>query len=110
MTPAAAISPGLEALHAACAGVYDPEFGLSLVDLGLIYDVAFEGDLARIALTLTTPACPASGVIVEGVRAACAAVPGVAAVEVRLVWEPPWTPDMISARGRAELGWNGETP
>ena len=97
--------PFLDAVRAACASVNDPEFGLSIADLGLIYDVeANAGDVA-VAMTLTTPACPAGDVILGAVEAAVGRVDGVRRVAVRLVWEPAWTPDMISARGRAQLGW-----
>ena len=105
MSSTAAI-PSPERVRAACASVHDPEFGLSIDDLGLIYDVRCPDGAAVVSLTLTTPACPAGGVIVEAVRAAVAAVPGVHTVEVELVWEPAWTPHRISAHGRALLGWH----
>ena len=95
----------LSEIRAACASVADPEFGLSVDDLGLIYEVTLEGAAVTVAMTLTTPHCPAGDVIVDGVRAAVAAVPGVEEVAVRLVWDPGWTPDMVSARGREQLGW-----
>lgn len=94
-----------EEVRAACARVYDPEFGLSIEDLGLIYDITVTGDAVAIAMTLTTPTCPAGEVIVNGIRAAVEAVPGVAQVDVQLVWDPVWTPEMVSARGREQLGW-----
>jgi len=101
------ISPGpdLTEVRAACASVADPEFGLSIDDLGLIYDVTIEGNAVTVAMTLTTPSCPAGDVMVGAVHAAVAQVPGVATVEVRLVWDPAWTPEMVSARGREQLGW-----
>lgn len=96
----------LDAVRSACAQVHDPEFGLSIDDLGLIYDVAQdEAGRVAIALTLTSPYCPAGTVIVDAVSAAATAVPGVTAVDVRLVWDPAWTPEMVSAKGRAYLGW-----
>jgi metal-sulfur cluster biosynthetic enzyme len=85
--------------------VYDPEFGVSIDDLGLIYDVAIVDGSVTIAMTLTTPTCPAGEVIVGAVHAAVAAVQGVRRVEVHLVWDPQWSPDMINARGRQQLGW-----
>lgn len=99
-------TPALEAVRAACASVNDPEFGLSVDDLGLIYDVVVEGGAVTVTMTLTTPNCPAGDVILGGVRAAVERVSGVKSVDVRLVWDPGWTPDMVSARGREELGWN----
>ncbi len=96
----------LAAVHAACAQVHDPEFGLSIADLGLIYDIALdEAGRVAIALTLTSPYCPAGNVIVDAVTAAAAGVPGVRAVDVRLVWDPAWTPGMVSPAGRKYLGW-----
>ncbi len=109
MNTVSAASP-LELVRTACASVHDPEFGLSIDDLGLIYDVQCHDGAAAVAMTLTTPTCPASGVIVEAVRAAVAAVPGVLTVDVQLVWEPAWTPHMISPHGRALLGWSGSEP
>jgi metal-sulfur cluster biosynthetic enzyme len=104
-TTMSADSPLLAAVRTACASVCDPEFGVSIEDLGLIYDVSGAGDTAIVAMTLTTPHCPAGQVMLEAVRAACTAVPGVAQAEVRLVWDPAWTPEMVSPRGRAQLGW-----
>lgn len=98
-------APSLADVRAACASVNDPEFGLSIEDLGLIYDVATHAGDVAVAMTLTTPSCPAGEVIVGAVQAAVARVDGVRSVAVRLVWEPLWTPDMISSRGRAQLGW-----
>ena len=92
-------------VRAACASVADPEFGLSVEDLGLIYDVAIAGRAVTVTMTLTTPHCPAGDVILGGVRSALEAVPGVETVEVRLVWDPAWTAEMVSARGRQQLGW-----
>lgn len=96
----------LASIRAACAQVHDPEFGLSIDDLGLIYNIAQdEAGRVAIALTLTSIYCPAGEVIVSAVAAAAAAVPGVTAVDVRLVWDPAWTPEMVSPAGRTFLGW-----
>lgn len=95
----------LNAVHAACARVADPEFGVSVADLGLIYDVAIREGAVEVAMTLTSAYCPAGDVILDGVRAAVARVEGVRSVEVRLVWEPGWTPEMVTAAGRRQLGW-----
>jgi metal-sulfur cluster biosynthetic enzyme len=105
MNTAGASTPSLAELQAACALVPDPEFGVSITDLGLIHEVVLAGTSVSVALTLTSPHCPAGNVIADGVRAALAAVPGVTAVEVRLVWEPAWTPERVNARGREALGW-----
>jgi metal-sulfur cluster biosynthetic enzyme len=87
------------------ATILDPEFGLNIVDLGLVYDVQVDGSDVRVAMTLTSPACPAGEMIHGGVQAAIAAIPGVGNVSVELVWEPIWTPDMLTAAAREHLGW-----
>lgn len=84
--------------------VYDPELGVNVVDLGLIYDVKIEGGRVCIRMTLTTPGCPMHEAIVGGVRCALDRQPGVDAVEVDVVWEPRWTPDMLTPEGREALG------
>ena len=95
----------LEAVRSACASVADPEFGVSVYDLGLIYDVTLGDGAVVIAMTLTSAYCPAGDLILDGVRAAVARVPGVASVDVKLVWEPGWTPEMVTVSGRKQLGW-----
>ncbi len=93
---------------------YDPEVKLNLVDLGLIYKVETSADPdstrawprqhVRITMTLTTPQCPASGLIFEQVNNRLAGIPDVSKVDVDLVWEPKWTPHRISEAGRRQLG------
>ena len=93
---------------------FDPEVKLNLVDLGLIYNATVEPDphstpalprqLVKVTMTLTTPQCPASGLIFEQVHNRLASIPQVSNVEVDLVWEPKWTPHRISAAGRKQLG------
>lgn len=86
--------------------VLDPEIGLNVVDLGLIYAVDCEpgGDVA-VTMTLTTPGCPLHDAIDQAVQRALGRLPGVGAVRVDLVWTPPWSPEMITEAGRAALGW-----
>ena len=93
---------------------YDPEVKLNLVDLGLIYGVSTSPDpdstpawprqKVKVTMTLTTPQCPASGLIFEQVNNRLAGIPDIGKVEVDLVWEPKWTPHRISAAGREKLG------
>ncbi|HVZ84354.1 MAG TPA: metal-sulfur cluster assembly factor [Terracidiphilus sp.] len=93
---------------------YDPEVKLNLVDLGLIYGVATEPDpnstpawprqRVKITMTLTTPQCPASGLIFEQVNNRLLGIPDISKVDVDLVWEPKWTPHRISEAGRKQLG------
>jgi metal-sulfur cluster biosynthetic enzyme len=93
---------------------YDPEVKLNLVDLGLIYGIktghdpdstpAWPRQWVRVTMTLTTPQCPASGLIFEQVSNRLAGIPGLSKVDVDLVWEPKWTPHCISEEGRRQLG------
>lgn len=85
--------------------VYDPEVGINLVDLGLIYDLVSDGGMVRVTMTLTTPGCPMSDSMPPAVERVLETVPGVRAVTVDLAWDPPWDPELISAEGRRELGW-----
>lgn len=84
------------AVYDALRGVIDPELGLDIVTLGLVYDVSIEGDVVRVTFSLTTPGCPMEGVIRGGVVAAVSALPGVGGVEPNLVWEPRWNPGMVA--------------
>jgi len=92
---------------AALRRVTDPEYPLSIVDLGLVYDVRVEGDTVRVALTFTSIGCPAIEMLVSDVKEAVGAVPGVARVTVDVVWTPPWTKDRISPVGRKVLAMYG---
>ena len=85
--------------------VIDPELGLNIVDLGLIYDVEVEDGLATVTMTLTSPGCPAGGMIMSGAQEAARGAEGVDEADVRLVWKPFWTPDRIDPEIRAALGF-----
>jgi radical SAM protein len=79
----------------ALAGVLDPELGLSVVDLGLVYGIDVSGGRVAVTMTLTAPGCPIHDAMTEWVRQAVLRVPGVERVEVALTFDPPWTPDRI---------------
>ena len=88
----------------ALKGVKDPELGLDLVVLGLIYDVEIEDAAVHATISLTSPMCPVAGQIVEEVKTTIEAVEGVESAEVELTFDPPWTPERISPLIRASLG------
>jgi metal-sulfur cluster biosynthetic enzyme len=75
--------------------VFDPELGMSIVDLGLVYGIRVEDRRVRITMTLTAPGCPIHDVMPQWVRLAVMKVPGVDAVDVAMTFDPPWTPDRI---------------
>ena len=85
----------LEEAREALRAVIDPEIGLDIVTLGLVYDLAAEGGTLRITHTLTTPGCPMEHVIAYGIETVALGVPGVEKVERALVFEPRWEPGMI---------------
>lgn len=84
--------------------VYDPEIPVDIYELGLIYELHVDAQgRASILMTLTAPGCPVAGSMPEMVRAAAESVPGIESAEVELVWDPPWTPAMMSMRAKLEL-------
>ena len=94
-----------DAIADALRTVYDPEIPISIYELGLIYNIAVdEAGKVNIFMTLTAPACPVADILPEEVAEKARAVDGVAEVSVELVWDPPWTPDMMSEAARLELG------
>lgn len=85
--------------------VYDPEIGINIVDLGLVYDcdIADNGDVL-VTMTLTSLGCPLGPVIVQEVQGALKAFEGIGEVDVKLVWSPPWSPANMSDDAKDELG------
>ena len=84
--------------------VKDPELGLDLVVLGLIYDIEVEDSDAKVTISLTSPFCPVAGQIVDEAKAAVEGVDGVESAEVELTFEPPWSPARSTALIRSSLG------
>lgn len=82
----------------------DPEFGLNIVDMGLIYNVENRDGNIAVAMTLTTENCPSGEWIYQGVKTALNALPEAKNVEVTMVFDPRWTPDMLSEEGKRQLG------
>jgi metal-sulfur cluster biosynthetic enzyme len=85
--------------------VVDPELGIDVVNLGLVYDVEMdeEGN-TTVTMTLTSMGCPLAGTIVDQVKAALAEIPEVKSTEVNIVWNPPWTKDRMSRYAKIALG------
>ena len=92
-------------MNEALRTVRDPELGLNIVDLGLVYGVEEEAGAVTVTMTLTSPGCPAGGQIMEGARTAAESVDGVESATVNLVWKPFWTPDRLDPKVRASLGF-----
>ena len=91
----------VEALRA----VEDPELGMDIVDLGLLYDVEIDGPRIKVIHSLTSMGCPAGPMIQEDIVNVASAVEGVEEVEIELTWEPPWTPDRMSDDAKFILGF-----
>jgi FeS assembly SUF system protein len=90
---------------AAMRSVYDPEIPVNIYDLGLIYGLDISADAeVSVRMTLTAPGCPVAGILPDQVAAAIRAVDGVNAVQVDLVWDPPWSQDCMSDEARLTLG------
>ena len=85
--------------------VEDPELGMDIVDLGLLYDVEVEGPKIKVIHSLTSMGCPAGPMIQEDIHNAAASVEGVEEVEVELTFDPPWTPDRMSDDAKFILGF-----
>lgn len=88
--------PETTAIWAALGTIIDPEIGLDIVTLGMVYGLECVGSTVRVRFTLTTRACPLGDVITAGIEGALLALPGVEQVETDLVWDPAWHPGMIT--------------
>jgi metal-sulfur cluster biosynthetic enzyme len=93
-----------DAMANALKTVIDPELGYNIVDLGLVYQAEVQDGHAQILLTTTTPGCPATDYLCAAVEACAASVAGIAAVDVTMTWDPPWSPDRMSDEAKIHFG------
>jgi metal-sulfur cluster biosynthetic enzyme len=93
-------------VYEALRQVNDPEIPVSIVDLGLVYDVKIIDDWVGVKMTLTTPGCGMATSIANMVRTKVLEIPGVREADVRLVWDPVWSPAMMTETARKKLGWS----
>ena len=94
-----------EEVFEALRQVEDPELGMDIVELGLLYDVEVQGQRVKVTHSLTSMGCPAGPMIQEDIQRAASEVPGVEAVDVELTWDPPWTPERMSDDAKFILGF-----
>ena len=106
VTPEAgdATPPTSDQVKLALRKVKDPELNLNIIDLGLVYEIAVDAGDVNVDMTLTSPGCPAGPQIMGDVERVVKGMPGVASVNINLVWEPFWTPEKIEPRVRAYMG------
>jgi metal-sulfur cluster biosynthetic enzyme len=97
-------APSVDQVKLALRKVKDPDVNLNIVDLGLVYEVAVDGGDVTIDMTLTSPGCPAGPQIMGDIERAVKALPGVANLQLNLIWTPFWTPERIEPRVRAYMG------
>ena len=94
-----------EEVVAALRMVEDPELGMDIVDLGLMYDVELDNGKVKVVHTLTSMGCPVGPMIQQQIDDVVRALPGVEDVEVELTWDPPWTPEKMSDDAKFILGF-----
>lgn len=104
MEPQNATTVTEELVYEALRNCYDPEIPVNVVELGLIYDVKIIDDWVGVKMTLTTPGCGMSGMISRSVREQLLKLQGVKDADVRIVWDPAWTPAMMTEEARKRLG------
>jgi metal-sulfur cluster biosynthetic enzyme len=97
--------PSKDEVVEALRAVEDPELGMDIVDLGLLYDVEVEGPKVKVIHTLTSMGCPVGPMIQENVDQVVRALPDVEDVEVELTWDPPWSPEKMSDDAKFILGF-----
>ncbi|NMG15698.1 metal-sulfur cluster assembly factor [Aromatoleum bremense] len=98
--------PDVESVRALLRRVIDPEVGVNIVDLGLVYRIDVTAEEVLIEMTMTSPACPMGDMIMDDIDAVLdAALPENLRVVVKMVWDPPWNPGMMNAEAREHFGW-----
>lgn len=98
--------PTEEALRTVLRQVVDPEVGVNIVDLGLVYGIDIGDNGVVVRLTMTSPACPMGDLVMDEARAALEPlVPEPYDLDLQLVWEPPWSPALMSSKAKDTLGW-----
>lgn len=106
IAPSSTDHPLYEDVVMACRTVFDPEIPVNIFDLGLVYTIDIDpANAVRIEMTLTAPGCPVAGEMPGWVENAVGAVEGVSGVEVKMVFDPPWTPDRMSEEAQVAVGW-----
>lgn len=95
-----------EAILETLKSVVDPEVGVNIVDLGLVYKVEINPEEVYIQVTMTSPACPLHGVITRNMdKVLRKALPELGKMTIEVIWDPPWSPELMSAAARQQLGW-----
>lgn len=97
--------PTTDEIYEALSEVIDPELGIDIVSLGLVYEVGVEAPVVEITFTLTTPACPLGELITSEIIESVGVLPGVGEVRATLVWKPVWSPEMMSEDAKFALGF-----
>lgn len=101
--------PDIETIRQLLRQVVDPELAINIIDLGLVYRIDPSPERLLIEMTMTSPACPMGQMIVDDATAVLeAALPERCRLEIVLVWNPPWSPELMSERSRQSLGWTPE--
>lgn len=97
--------PSVEEVQDALTNVIDPELGLDFVELGLVYEIEVDGDQVNVTFTLTSPGCPIGPQVSEQMKEFVGELEGVSEVHPNMVFNPPWTPDLMSEDAKFALGY-----
>ena len=97
--------PTVEQVEEALTNVIDPELGLDFMELGLVYEIEVEDDQVHVTFTLTTPGCPIGPQVSDQMKEYVGELEGVSEVHPKMVFTPPWSPDMMSEEAKFALGY-----